>query len=484
MKNSYAKILFFLKGVITIVFISVLWIYFMNTYKESLIKKEKSHIFNIATQKQGQLTLAINYRLSLLDGLESFVLSEPSVPFLEKHFPIYAAALHSKYSGVRALQIFPKGHQVIVHPHKGNGATLKRTFQDLVDDERPNVRRDIRRTLRVKHSVLSGPYELRQGGLGLVVRKAVWVDGRVFAFVVIVLDLEPLLKEVDLMNSSINYTLSADNSGVFWGEGPIDTNSDKFVIPLPDGEWTLFALPINDWDVLIRHDMVQIRILASLLLFMGITISIIFRNHYSALRKELMSKSRNLINSEERFRDLYDNSSDLFFSLESNWSTIILCNQPFARKLNMSKDDIIGKEISQFISGNCLQNFNVLLAQAVSKGVIRHADFLLELSDKNTTMCSANLDTVVDENNFEYRDVIEVGLRDITEQKEMERELKRYEIQLEDIIAERTKELKIKNSELEKYNQLFVDREFRIKELKDKIRALEQVNKSDNGQYE
>jgi len=62
--------------------------------------------------------------------------------------------------------------------------------------------------------------------------------------------------------------------------------------------------------------------------------------------------------------------------------------------------------------------------------------------------------------------------RDITQRKKEETELLMYREKLEDLVKERTKDLENKNAELAKFNELFVGREFRIKELKEEIKAL------------
>ncbi|MCF7858658.1 MAG: response regulator [Candidatus Cloacimonetes bacterium] len=52
-------------------------------------------------------------------------------------------------------------------------------------------------------------------------------------------------------------------------------------------------------------------------------------------------------------------------------------------------------------------------------------------------------------------------------------ELKRYQEKLEDIVKERTKQLELKIKRLKEFNKLFNNREFRMRELKDKVIELE-----------
>lgn len=63
---------------------------------------------------------------------------------------------------------------------------------------------------------------------------------------------------------------------------------------------------------------------------------------------------------------------------------------------------------------------------------------------------------------------------DITRKMKTEQELQQHKGQLEDLVEARTKELKLTNEQLSEFNQLFVGREFRIKELRDKIKTLEE----------
>ena len=64
------------------------------------------------------------------------------------------------------------------------------------------------------------------------------------------------------------------------------------------------------------------------------------------------------------------------------------------------------------------------------------------------------------------------SFQDITDHKEAEMEIKKYREHLEELVKERTAELEESNAQLERMNNLFVGREFRIKELKTQIEHL------------
>ena len=97
-------------------------------------------------------------------------------------------------------------------------------------------------------------------------------------------------------------------------------------------------------------------------------------------------------------------------------------------------------------------------------------DTLMELEMANHALKEyhTNLEKLVDERTEKLN-------KEITERMQIEKELIKHREHLEELISERTKELKEKNLELEKFNKLFVGREFRIKELKDKVKEMEKI---------
>jgi C4-dicarboxylate-specific signal transduction histidine kinase len=67
-------------------------------------------------------------------------------------------------------------------------------------------------------------------------------------------------------------------------------------------------------------------------------------------------------------------------------------------------------------------------------------------------------------------------VEDITEQKKMQDELELHRKHLEDEVLQRTADLTAKTEELEKMNRLFVGRELRMIELKERIHELEKTS--------
>ncbi len=87
-------------------------------------------------------------------------------------------------------------------------------------------------------------------------------------------------------------------------------------------------------------------------------------------------------------------------------------------------------------------------------------------SEKELKKYQENLEILVAERTVELE-------KEISVRKKAEEELKTYRDHLKELVKQRTAELEGKNEDLERMNQLFVGRELRIKELKDKLKAYE-----------
>jgi len=174
--------------------------------------------------------------------------------------------------------------------------------------------------------------------------------------------------------------------------------------------------------------------------------------------------------SEERYRSLVENQTDLVSRFTPD-GTFVFVNDAYCHFVEKTKDELIGKKWHPLPVDDDLS-----LVQ----------EKLQTLSPSNPTVLVENR-ILSGKGNIHWMQFVNSGLfdldghlieiqsvgRDITERKQNEAELEKYQKHLETLVKERTAELEEKNAELERMNEVFVGREFRIKKLRDRVKELE-----------
>ena len=192
------------------------------------------------------LAAAVEHRLALLDGLRSFVELEVDSGRLSLEFPAFASRIAS-IPGLRNLAVARGSKYELVYPIVGNERVVG---YDLLEDPRPEVREDARRVLTENLMVVSGPLELVQGGMGLIVRRAVTRNGRVWGLVALVIDLAPILKEAGLDPPPPNLHLAARIEGrpAFTGSNRLFLgDAVKVKVQVPWAHWELAGQFGGQW---------------------------------------------------------------------------------------------------------------------------------------------------------------------------------------------------------------------------------------------
>lgn len=179
-----------------------------------------------------------------------------------------------------------------------------------------------------------------------------------------------------------------------------------------------------------------------------------------------------LKDSEERYRLLFEKSTDPILIIDG--STFIDCNTATAEFLHFNHvNQVIGKtpwDLSPNMQpdGKSSRTKAIeMISLAKEKGYHR-----FEWVHVNAIGEERWLDISLTHLTIEGNTRIYTVWRDITERKQVEEELRKYREHLETLVADRTRELEEKNRELERFNSLFVGREFRIKELRDQVKEL------------
>ena len=136
--------------------------------------------------------------------------------------------------------------------------------------------------------------------------------------------------------------------------------------------------------------------------------------------------------SEERYRDLYDNAPDMFYSVDATDGRIIRCNQTLVKKSGYSREEILQRSVFDMYPPDALQEVQRAFEVFKKTGEFRDLELPLRRRDGEKLWVSVNVSAIRDEdgNVLSSRSV----LRDITERKRAEEELQRRAAELHSLI--------------------------------------------------
>jgi len=215
---------------------------------ERVLAEERQELGESIQAPARFLSDTITLRVGMLTMLEGFVRNSELVPgHLQERFENFVRYLHYGSEDVRVLGLAPGGVFRYVYPLAGNETVLG---HDLLHDSRPQVRGDVERALATGQVTFSIPYELRQGGLGVVARRALNVDGKFWGLAAVVLDVPALVAATPLPNrTDIRFSLAREGR-IFYGDADLaEARPVIATVPLPEGQhWELWAVPSEGWD--------------------------------------------------------------------------------------------------------------------------------------------------------------------------------------------------------------------------------------------
>ncbi len=162
---------------------------------------------------------------------------------------------------------------------------------------------------------------------------------------------------------------------------------------------------------------------------------------------------RALRDSEERFRLLYE-ASPLPYQSSNADGRLVEVNPAWSEFLGYSKDEVLGREVCDFLDEAGRRAFREWFPRFLSEGEVRDADFVM--IHKDGTRIPVELDGRVgcnEQGKFEQTHCV---VRDVTERVRIEEQRRRVHEELERCVAERTVQLADTNSKLQ---QEVADRE-------------------------
>jgi PAS domain S-box-containing protein len=199
------------------------------------------------------------------------------------------------------------------------------------------------------------------------------------------------------------------------------------------------------------------------------------------LQKLVDEKINSLKESEERFRNVFDYS--IVGKSITKIGGKIEANKAFCDMLGYSSEELSNIKWQEITHPDEIER-DLKFIDSILSGENSSMRWEKRYIHKDGHFVWAHLSTSLQRDMQGKPLYFITAIVDITERKKAEDEIRKLNELLELHVAERTEELEAaktdlesKNAELSRFNNLFVGRELRIKELKNKINLLEEKNK-------
>lgn len=180
-------------------------------------------------------------------------------------------------------------------------------------------------------------------------------------------------------------------------------------------------------------------------------------------RKQAEDKIRQ---TAEQWSKTFDAIADFLFIQDREFN-LVKVNKAFADALKLKPEELIGKKcyaLLHKLSGP----WPTCPAAQTLKDKNPHTE---EVNDPNIGISLLVSTSPILNERGEVTAIVHYA-KDISERKKIEKELREAQADLEKRVEERTKELREKLNGLERFRQATVEREFRMKELRDEIERL------------
>jgi PAS domain S-box-containing protein len=186
--------------------------------------------------------------------------------------------------------------------------------------------------------------------------------------------------------------------------------------------------------------------------------------------------AKELRTSEQKYRRLYESMRDGFTLLDMK-KHIIECNSFFLSMTGYSSEDIQKMEsIRSIVPEKWYGMVDAIMQDQIL--VQGYSDvFEIEYCRKDGSVFPVEVRLFLFKNSEGKNEGMWAIVRDITERKKMENEVREMNLILEQKIEQKTKELQERVKELERFYKATIDRELRMKEMRTRIEELEKMNK-------
>ena len=328
-------------SLLTFLLLSLLFTLLIYQRYELVKETKKKEAYEIVHRVKHKLQETLLYSLSATKTLTFFIDRNGQV----NNFDSIAAQIFESGIDIDALQLVPGGVIKYIYPRKGNEKVIG--YNVLQD---PLRNKEARKAIEKKEMFFAGPFELKQGGIGVVGRLPVYRNNKFWGFSAVVIKMSTLYRAAGIDTSAksrYHFQLSKINP---------DTKEEEFFLPpikgllhhqsvsieVPDGEWKL-SVTTPDANRGFQDILILI-LLCSLLSVLGAALVYRFAKQPQKLNELVINRTLELKASENNYRSLIERVSDAFVAINKDWEFTYV-NERAGEIFAKDPQSLIGKNI-------------------------------------------------------------------------------------------------------------------------------------------
>ncbi|MDP3198214.1 MAG: PAS domain-containing protein [Algoriphagus sp.] len=285
--------------------------YLSYTEYQLRLSAEREEVISKLNELENRLTEALNNGVSAVKTLAFYAQNQENVV---ENFERIGRDILDNNPLVDVIQYLDSGTIVAVYPLSGNEVVIG---YDVLAD--PKTNKEVEEAIRRKEVFFSGPFTLRQGGMGIVGRYPLFEDGKLKGLSAIIIYLETIFEEGLLKNNpnekfSIQLSKKNPNTGIVENFIPIsiDEPSSGYSasIPMDVGNWLLTVQLKESTAISGSIFAIFLRIL------LAVALGIVAWNaarQPAILRQKVADQSKEIINANERFELATKATSDVIW---------------------------------------------------------------------------------------------------------------------------------------------------------------------------
>jgi PAS domain S-box-containing protein len=243
-----------------------------------------------------------------------------------------------------------------VYPLAGNEKALGHNiFKDS------NQNRQVFETLRKNQLTFSGPNKLVQGGMGIIARQPIYIDGKYFGLATAVLNPARAFQKV-ILNSEYSYQVSKTNphtgaEDFFLPQSKTFILSSAVSVTLNEGGWKIYVC-YSKRQNFSQFNFILLGLFGVMLSFFGGFLVWHIMSQPERLKVLVDERTKQLAASEEKYHSLFDRASDAISIIDYK-GNILDANTNMCQVLGYSKEELLQMTMEDLVEAEGLKTLPI-----------------------------------------------------------------------------------------------------------------------------